>query len=225
MPSKVEIKGFRDGLLATLGQGEWPELTQALISQVEAKGDFFRGARLAIDVGNHALHAAELSSLSDTLSRHDLNLWAVISNSPLTEQNALALGLTTQLVKPRPEPENYLPETTYHDGEQAIVVQRTLRSGFKLEFPGHIIVIGDVNPGAEIVAVGSVIVWGRLRGVVHAGAEGNESAVISALDLSPTQLRIAGQVAITPKRRGKPQPETARLQDGQVIAETWTPKK
>jgi septum site-determining protein MinC len=61
--------------------------------------------------------------------------------------------------------------------------------------------------------------------VVHAGAEGDEEAVVCALDLSPTQLRIAGQIALAPKRRGKPQPEMARLKNGQVVAEPWTPSR
>jgi septum site-determining protein MinC len=100
-----------------------------------------------------------------------------------------------------------------------------LRSGFSLQHPGHVVVIGDVNPGAEVIAGGDILVWGRLRGVVHAGAEGDEGAIVCALDLSPTQLRIAGQIAITPKRRGKPHPEVARLHEGQVVAEPWDPKR
>ena len=110
-------------------------------------------------------------------------------------------------------------------GEKAVLVRRTLRSGFSVQFAGHVVVIGDVNPGAEVIASGDVLVWGRLRGMVHAGAEGNEGAIVCALDLIPTQLRIAGQIAITPQRRGKSQPEMARLKDGQVVAEAWNPKK
>jgi septum site-determining protein MinC len=87
-----------------------------------------------------------------------------------------------------------------------------------------VVVVGDVNPGAEIIAGGSVVVWGRLRGVVHAGAGGNEQAVVCALDLQPTQLRIAAHIAVPPKRKGKPQPELARIRDGQVEAEAWTGK-
>jgi septum site-determining protein MinC len=223
MSSKIEIKGIRDGLLVTLGQGEWPELRTILLEQVGQKADFFRGARLALEVGNLVIHAAELGQLRDALSERGISLWAVVSNSPLTEQTAQTLGLATRLTKPRLEAETQLPETTVYDGEQAILVRRTLRSGFKLEFPGHVVVIGDVNPGAEIIAGGDVMVWGRLRGVVHAGAEGKEDAVVCALDLSPTQLRISGQIATTPQRRGKSQPEVARLRDGQVVAEVWNP--
>jgi septum site-determining protein MinC len=60
---------------------------------------------------------------------------------------------------------------------------------------------------------------------VHAGAGGDETAVVCALDLCPTQLRIADQIAITPQRRGKPQPETASLKEGKVVADVWNPKK
>jgi len=87
------------------------------------------------------------------------------------------------------------------------------------------VVVGDVNPGAEIIAGGNIIIWGKLQGLVHAGAQGDESAIVCALDLRPMQLRIAEQVAITPQRKWKPQPEMAKLVDGKVIAEAWNPKK
>jgi septum site-determining protein MinC len=57
--------------------------------------------------------------------------------------------------------------------------------------------------------------------MVHAGAEGNQDAVVCAMDLAPTQLRIADHIATTPKRRGKSQPELARIIDGQVVAMPW----
>jgi septum site-determining protein MinC len=223
MHPKVEIKGIRDGLLVTLGEGTWAEVRNALVDQIEQKADFFRGARLALDVGNQILHAAELGQLRDTLSESGISLWAVLSNSPTTEQTARTLGLATRLFKPVPDRSVKSVDTELHEGEQAILVQRTLRSGFKLQYNGHIVIIGDVNPGAEIIASGDVIVWGRLRGVVHAGAEGNENALVCALDLSPTQLRISGRISTTPQRRGKPQPEIARLRDGHVVAEPWSP--
>ena len=181
--------------------------------------------RLALDVGNQILKAAEMGQLRNEISERNLTLWAVLSNSPTTEQTAQTLGLATRISKDRSKYVSPSASTTFKEGEGAVLVRRTLRSGFSLKHAGHVIVIGDVNPGAEIIAGGDVVVWGRLRGMVHAGAEGNEDAVICALDLSPTQLRIAGRIAVTPKRRGKPQPETANLQNGQVIAEPWVPKR
>lgn len=223
MQSKFEIKGLRDGLLVTLSDGLWTEVSDALIEQIEARAEFFQGARLALDVGNTILHVVELSQLRDRLSEHGVTLWAVVSNSPTTEQTAQVLGLATRLVKIKPEAPIKTDQIDFYENDTGILVQRTLRSGVKLQYAGHITLIGDVNPGAEIIARGNVIVWGRMRGVVHAGAEGDESAIVCALDLSPTQLRIAGHIATTPQRRGKPQPETARLRDGYVVAETWNP--
>jgi septum site-determining protein MinC len=84
------------------------------------------------------------------------------------------------------------------------------------------VVIGDVNPGAEVIAGGDIVVWGRVRGLVHAGALGDEGAVICALDLAPTQLRIAGTIARSPEeRRRKPVPEIATAQEGHIVAVPW----
>jgi septum site-determining protein MinC len=108
-------------------------------------------------------------------------------------------------------------------GEEAVLVRRTLRSGRSIRHRGHVVVIGDVNPGAEIVAGGDIVVWGRLRGIAHAGADGNSETVVCALDLSPTQLRIAHHIAISPARKGEPKPELARVKNGQIVAERWKP--
>ena len=182
-----------------------------------------QGAQITLDVGNQVLKAAELGHLRDEFSERGITLRAVLSHSPTTEMAAQDLGLATRLSKPRPE-RRTRPLDTELSGDEAILVQRTLRSGHSLKFAGHIVVIGDVNPGAEIVAGGNVIVWGRLRGTVHAGAQGNAEAVVCALNLSPMQLRIADQIRITPEQRKKPRPEVARLVDGQVIAEPWDAK-
>jgi septum site-determining protein MinC len=222
---KLQMKGIRDGLLITFADGEWPELRLALFEHIERQAEFLKGARLALDVGNHILRAAELGNLRDSLSDHGVSLWAVLSSSPLTEQTAQTLGLATRIARPRPE-RSVIPRETSskHPGEDAVWLKGTLRSGFSLHHHGHVVVLGDVNPGAEITAGGNVLVWGRLRGTVHAGAEGNEDAVVCALDLSPTQLRIAGNIAITPQRRVKARPEMAQLINGHVTAKPWDQK-
>jgi len=224
MGPKIQIKGVKDGLLVVLGEGEWPELHQTLLVTLDQRIDFFRGAKIFLDVGNQILRAVELGQLRDEISGRGLTLWGVLSNSPTTENTAQMLGLATRLSRPSAALQQRsmaAPETNLEDGEEAILVHRTLRSGYSLKYPGHVIVLGDVNPGAEVTAGGNVIVWGRLRGTVHAGAEGNDEAVVCALDLAPMQLRIAGRVAISPQRKGKPLPEMAHLKNGQVVAEAW----
>lgn len=223
MRQEVQIKGIREGLLISVGEGNWPEVQEALLEDVQKQADFLRGAKLILDVENHILNAATMGKLRDELSDMGLSLWAVLSNSPTTEKTAQTLGLATRIHQAQHEQAAQLCDTKL-SGDEAILVRRTLRSGFSLEHDGHVTVIGDVNPGAEIIAGGDVVVWGRLRGLVHAGAGGNENAVVCALDLSPTQLRIAGQIAIPPQERGEPQPETASIRDGQVVAEPWSPR-
>jgi len=224
MSAKVQIKGIRDGLLVSLGNGSWGELRPLLLEHLDQQASFLQGARLALDVGSLALKAADMGQLTKEISDRGLTLWAVVSESPATERSAQSFGLATRLAKPTME-RSAGGEAAASGEENAVLVRRTLRSGASLAHFGHVVVIGDINPGAEIVAGGDVVVWGCLRGMVHAGAQGNEQAVVCALDLSPTQLRIAGAIALTPKRRGKPQPEMARLVNSQIVAETWDLKR
>lgn len=107
--------------------------------------------------------------------------------------------------------------------DNTILVQRTLRSGQSVSFNGNIVIVGDVNPGAEVVAIGNVVVMGYLRGVVHAGAGGDENAAVYAYCLQPTQLRIAGHITRAPDGEESFQmgPEVARIRDGSVVIEAF----
>jgi septum site-determining protein MinC len=239
MNSGIQIKGIRDGLLVMLGEGDWEEIQAAFFEQIDRQPDFMKGARLAIDVGDRPLKAVEMSRLRSDVQDRQLTLWAVLSNSPLTIQTAQTLGLATRITKPRPELTPARLETNLQGGEQAVLYRRTLRSGFSIQHPGHVVVIGDVNPGAQVTAGGDIIVWGRARGELHAGADGNLEAVVCALELLPTQLRIAevggagpaisganrSTIAVLPHKRGKGQPEMAFIQKGQIAIEPWDPKK
>ncbi|HET7144228.1 MAG TPA: septum site-determining protein MinC, partial [Anaerolineales bacterium] len=150
----------------------------------------------------------------------NVSLWAVLSESPITEQTSQLLGLATRISKPRPEEQRQFVETVSED--TALFVNKTLRSGTRIEYPGNILVVGDVNPGAEIIADGNVIVWGRVRGMIHAGAKGDRSAFICALDLSANQLRIADEVSASLKPQKDPKPEVASINgEGRLQAELW----
>ncbi|MEM6282464.1 MAG: septum site-determining protein MinC, partial [Chloroflexota bacterium] len=135
---------------------------------------------------------------------------------------AHTLDLKTNVANNVPQqPETRKDEDITSD-QFGVVVRRTLRSGQRVQTDGHAVIIGDVNPGAQVIAGGDVIVWGRLRGTVHAGAQGDENTVVCALDMSPTQLRIAEKIVTSPDApRRQPQPETALIRDGQIIVESW----
>jgi len=231
-PEAITIKGIRQGLLITLPGGDltgqdWQADLRVLETRLGQNPAFFRGGRVALDVGGRELSRKEIERARSLLVRHQVDLFAVVSQNPITEAAVQELGLVINLGPMRPREPEPAPEGTSGGSEElpavdSLVVRRTLRSGQSLRHPGHVVVIGDVNPGAEVVAGGDILVWGRVRGVVHAGALGSEEAVICALDLVPTQLRIAGYIARSPEdKRRKPVPEMASVRDGQIIAVPW----
>jgi septum site-determining protein MinC len=112
------------------------------------------------------------------------------------------------------------------------VVPRTLRAGMRIEKPGNVIVLGDVNPGAELIAGGDIIVSGTLRGMAHAGVSGREGAIIYAQHIAAPQVRIAHALARAPEgssldamRTAPPSDvaEIAKLESGQIVIEPYKP--
>lgn len=104
------------------------------------------------------------------------------------------------------------PVSVFHTG--------TLRSGQKLFSEGNLIVQGDVNPGAELKALGNIVVLGVLKGIVHAGAGGDRTASVSAIVLSPTQIRIADVITRAPDEQPMPKsPETAYIMEDRIYIE------
>lgn len=103
-----------------------------------------------------------------------------------------------------------------------LLIEGPLRSGHKIDYDGNVVVMGDVNAGAEIRAAGHIIIFGALRGMVHSGADGNTHAKVLALMLFPTQLRIADHITCPPQGyeeiAGKA-PEIARITGGKVVIE------
>ena len=105
--------------------------------------------------------------------------------------------------------------------ERLMVVQKHLRSGQRVEHNGDILVLGDVNKDAQVVAAGNIIVMGKLRGIAVAGALGDENAVVVALEMEPQQIRIGKKVAILneEERKSPGYPEIAKVEDGNIILE------
>ncbi|MBI2758172.1 MAG: septum site-determining protein MinC [Chloroflexi bacterium] len=222
LASLVQIKGLRDGLLVSLSDASWEDQHAALLSQIDEKQSFFQGARLALDVGTQILKVNEMVELRDQLSERNVSLWAVIGESPTTEKTAQLLGLATRISKPRPE-EGRRFEVQDLGEETALFLNKTIRSGARIEFPGHVVVLGDVNPGAEIAAEGSIIIWGRLRGTVHAGSKGDEAAVVCALDFAPIRLQVAADAMNIHDKKETGKPEMAFIRGERVVIEPWQP--
>lgn len=215
------VKGRRDSLLiiadpdAPMGQ-----VLADLLARLDGTPAFFRGARMILDMGPRALVAEDLDQLLTILTRYDVTLTTLLTADAATRQLAQDRSLATTLRVSQPA--RRIRPTTDEQDAPCVVVRRTLRSGQVVKHPGHVIIVGDVNPGAEVLAGGDVFIWGRLRGVVHAGATGDTKAIVCALDLAPSQLRIAGLAARTPEERPHPvRPEIARVEDESIVVETW----
>jgi septum site-determining protein MinC len=217
----ISIKGIGESLQVSAREKDWGKAYPSLLEILNQQADFFHGARISLDIEAIDLTTQDLEALQNELLSRDIHLRAIYSTSETTRASASELGIAHSLPSDRAEDidePSFAPELP---SEEAILFQGTLRSGQSIHYPGHVIVLGDVNPGSEIIAGGNVIVWGRLRGTVHAGATGDEVAVVCALDLSPTQLRIGSYIAVSPERRKRVKPEVVRIHDGQLVAEDW----
>ena len=243
--SLVAIRGTKHGLTITLQEGPLPETLVELNERLSRTASFFRGAQLTLVVENSRVGPAQLEEISRMLTPHEITLRRIATDNQALAAAGDSLGLQVSSggapaefapeaaparVPPPPAasaparlsaPE---PETAdSENGYPAIVVRRTLRSGSSLRHEGHIIVVGDVNPGAELIAAGDVIVWGKLRGLVHAGALGDNNAIVCALRFEPTQLRIGNSIARMPERhKRKSAPEIALIRDGKIEVVEWS---
>lgn len=218
MPNLIAIKGSKDGLRLQLDESAaWPEVLDVLRDQLSQASHFFQGAQIMLDIGERALSEDELANLLALMQQHGLRPETLASTARESRNAARAAGITT-----RPLSRNVVES---EERGAALFVQRTVRSGQVVRHHGHVTVLGDLNAGGEIIAGGNVLVWGRLRGTVHAGALGDREAIIGALELMPTQLRIADLIARAPEGQAQRQPEIARVVDAQISVETWDYRK
>jgi septum site-determining protein MinC len=224
----VTIRGTSDGLVIHLGEGPLPVILEALEGRLQSSASFFVGGRVALRVGDRALSIEQLQAIGELLEKAGVTLWAVESTHPTTCASTQAMGLECNL---RPTSATEAVQAPGLREEMVgVVFHRTLHSGQSIQFAGHVVLIGDLNPGAEITAAGDVIIWGKLRGKVHAGAAEDEQAIICALGFAPSQIRIGRQIARSPERghwlkntRAPSVPEIARVYRGRIVVDPWNP--
>jgi septum site-determining protein MinC len=217
----VTIKGTSEGLVISLGPGQLQEVLDEMTARLNAKASFFVGGRVALRVGERPLSVEQLQKIGIILENLGVSLWAVEGEHPTTCLAVQELGLETGLHLPS-SPSAPVLDRPSREELAGIVVRRTLRSGQAIHHAGHVTLLGDVNPGAEVVAAGDIVVWGKLRGTAHAGAMGDDQAVICALQLAPSQIRIGPHIARPPERGRPPKvPEIASVQEDRIVVERW----
>ena len=170
-----------------------PALVQQAIDSGALLGDGPIEGQVLLEAGAWRLGLSQLGELQRTLAGRGLELVKICCSQPHTHVAAAGLGILSQW------PNAAAPASPAKPDPDLQVHRGTLRSGDHLETSASVLLLGDVNPGARISAAGHVLVWGRLRGIAHAGCQGDNSARIVALQLRPLQLRIAGAVARGPE--------------------------
>lgn len=199
----VIFKGTKDGVTVLFdAAAPFDTLCEQLEKKVEEAGKFFDNVKTSMAFKGRTFTEDEEEQLLRIIADHTtMNITFV-----KTENNELKQ--LSDLLEKEMSPFNL---TKFHKG--------SLRNGMKIEFDGSVVVIGDVNPGAEIKATGNIIILGQLKGMAHAGCKGMTEAFVSAIYMAPVQLRIADIITRFPEenKKGPKPPEYAFVQNGQIF--------
>jgi septum site-determining protein MinC len=227
--AKVAFKGVGQGVHVILDPvAPFSEIERELEEHLERSGKFFAGAAVTLVVGARQLRDAQLQSICEVLATHGLTVAEIRTSlgdsaHPASTSSPLTHVHTPAAAAPRLTRRATLPEDRELPGNNALLVRGPLRSGQRLYAEDNLVVFGDVNPGAELIAGGDIVVIGVLRGVAHAGVPDNIAAIIAALSLKPTQLRIGHFISRSPEFQDKHDsgPEIARVDAQQIVVDSF----
>lgn len=177
MKNCITINTKKDNITIKINEeAEQGEIIECLQTKLNGLRNLYKDEKIPIIVSGKILKNKEIDQIQDLIKENiDVD---IIFESPRT------LGLHG--IKKTYNKDTTISETKFYNG--------ALRSGQKIEFEGSIVVIGDVNDGAEVVAGDNIIVLGTLRGLAHAGAKGNKDAIIATNSIEASQIRIANVV-------------------------------
>ena len=212
----ILIKGNKDGINTTIHMNKFDcfeDMLLVLIKKLSKGKHFYKGTTLILRIDLKSIHKKEVQILKEVL---------------LTEIELKDIVLEDIEKEKKIEQSNETESKTFsgiYEGKTKFI-RKTVRGGESISYQGNIVIIGDINSGAEIYAAGNVIVLGRIKGKVSAGTNGNTKAVIAAFLLQPEILKIAKIIAMSPDDIEKPSyPELAKIKDGAIIVEPYLPNK
>lgn len=205
MKSCITINLRKDNIIIKINEdSSQEEIVYMLRKKIPELKKLYQGETTPIVITGKVLKNKEIDEIQELIKRYlDVN---IKFDSP----RILGLhGITRTYNK-----EIATSETKFHRG--------SVRSGQKIEFEGSIIVLGDVNDGAEVIAGENIVILGILRGLAHAGAKGNKDAMIAASSIEAPQLRIAN--VVKERERAEIQEETRKTyvylnEKGEMILE------
>lgn len=228
MGDAVSFKGNKDGIVLLLDCSvEFEQLCQMIVQKLWQSRSFLgEHTTLIVNSGDVCLTEGQQLALKILLQSlgHDVKRFVPEqpAKAPVAEAPA---AVKSKAAQPEPVKGPSLPpelaEVEHYLAEGALAIRKNVRSGQKIVYDGTLLVFGDVNAGAELVATGHIIVLGALRGVAHAGCQGNKEAIVYATQLCSLQLRIADLIARAPdgENTDRHVPEIARIIEHNLVIE------
>ena len=237
MGEAVSFKGNKDGIVLLLYWSvEFETLCQMIVQKLWQSRSFLgEHTTLIVNSGDICLNDGQQLAMKVLLQSlgHDVKYFlperpAVAEPTrevAVQPKSELKLSQAAPVAQQEPEPEAALPEgltdIAHYLAKGALAIRKNVRSGQKISYDGTLIVFGDVNAGAELVATGHILVLGTLRGVAHAGCQGDKNAIVYADQRCSLQLRIAEMIARAPDGENTERrvPEIARIIDNYLVIE------
>ncbi len=209
MNNSVIIKGNKYGIIVVLNPDlPFEDLKLLIAEKFRESSKFFENAKMAISFEGRTLSNEEQREVLDIIGENtEMHIVCVLENDTEKEDTF------------KKTVEQKLMELSNNTGQ---FYKGILRSGASLEFETSVIIIGDVNHGARVVSKGNIIVLGALKGNAFAGATGNTNSFVVALDMNPTQIRIADTIARAPDKPVKQEAKEAKiafLEEGNIYIE------
>lgn len=210
--NSVIFKGKNNGILIILDDKiTFGELKTVLQKKALKAKNFFKGANTSITFKGRKLTDSQETELLNIISSNSGLEISFVHSMEEAPNNDKKINKSEKLSNRSLTA--YENITSFHKG--------SIRSGQSIHFKGSIVIIGDVNPGGEVIAEGNIVVLGSMKGFAHAGCSGSEDCFVSALKLRPTQLRIANIISYFPDRntKGKAVPEYAYAKNGEIYVD------
>ena len=208
----VKIKGTSLGLQLNFApEASFEDVRENLKAKLESGTTFFLRGTLVL-IPRDVFMGSERDELQRLFHEYGL-ICRTQKPEPQPEEKQTTKPEPQQPVAAASQPEELTPQ-------EMVVINRTLRGGQEIRTKSSVLVCGNVNPGAQIIAGGSIDIRGTCRGLVHAGAYGDSTAFIVADRLMPTQIRISNLIARSPDEMEKTdRAERASIKDGQIVIE------
>lgn len=204
MSDIVKIKGLKSGLQLSFAKGaSFNDIQANILNKLETGNKFFiRGTTVFVPKGYFP--EEENEKLRRMFHRHGMLFSTELKNP------GFALPNRTPATK----------EKVVEKVQKMLTINKTLRGGQEVKTDSSVMIFGNVNPGAQVIAGGNIDIRGTCRGSVHAGANGDTSACVVADRLMPMQIRIADIIARSPDNMEKAeQAERASIKDGHIVFE------